>query len=354
MAKASTILKLLGVGAGIAAATPSDAEAKFSMKLPKQLSLANVVEDSRAVTPIGKGKVSDFWEISKANRYLMGKEFKDKVIDAVYRPNRTLMPERALPGSDVHNLYKASDLYPTEKRLITFRDGSYMTVDKEDLTTIVTRLGLDDYMGTLPTPGEHRFSDYAGHTQALRSVQNRLTHGHHYSSLKDRFEELIANPEAFKGSKKIRLELEPDNPIQLPAEVVGASRLRKHNAQQQMEIFGDMNVGYETVQVAGRYLNLPSPYAETIRKMKDIPDNAFLSYIRKFDRNDRNMLLAMRNAKLFKDESTFLSKYGFKNKRSETLPEHFEDVIIPTTPAQFQAQLSTIASRGISRKSSGG
>jgi len=114
--------------------------------------------------------LSKDWDLSSTAKALVGKVWNGREIQAVYKP-RASKPSPFKPG---HPDYKPST--SSDKRAVVFSDGSYNMLDTDDLRTVVSALGSDEYMGRLiPQLRETGMKEKA--MQSLR-MKNWMNIGH--------------------------------------------------------------------------------------------------------------------------------------------------------------------------------
>lgn len=251
---------------------PDESQAAVSMKEPAKL--AKTAVDS----------LKQNWAPEDAiNALLKGKVWKDKIITGVYKPR--------IDVSKYSASHPISKLYGGDKRVITFKGGSYINADKDDLQTIITRYGLGDYMEKYDeaTPKVGKLF------RSQRSVENREWFKNNYDTL------------------------------------YAARGMRKKNARHQVDLFGEMLTPVETIKFKGKYYNIPEPYTKHLKGLvEEVKANP--------SKFTREQVRESMSYEFFGDnETTFFSKYDSAlpktvkgqpnpNIRDWTTPENWEKV----------------------------
>ncbi|MDD5220379.1 MAG: hypothetical protein PHV11_07425 [Candidatus Bipolaricaulis sp.] len=300
----SVIAPVAGVGAAsaISFVDPSESQAAIGMETAKGISKA------------AKSSLVKNWEPDiDVMKLLKGSIFKNKVIASVYRPPSLKEKVEAITKemeeySPSHSLYKKlneqkksleaayeKDYMGGEKRVITFEDNSYITMDKDDLKTIITRKGLENYMeGTEVIKGYEASLPSEKGKMALRSVQMRNWYKDSYNSIEE------------------------------------AREFRKKNARHQMDLFGEMLTPVETIEFDGKFFNVPEPYIKHLKDFKakakaDLPNLVNL-YRGRIPRSTIETLRQAETLKFFGNkEATFIPKITYRSKRDwSNVPEGLE------------------------------
>jgi hypothetical protein len=308
-----------GAGA-ISFVDPSESRAAVGMK-----------EAVKMTKGVQKALVSNWEADMDTTKLLKGSEFKGKVVAAVYRPpspkanskvqeivaKMNVIKEEQATYNPKHSMYKKLDtevkkleekvikLTPPdrtaymggEKRVITFDDGSHINMDKDDLRTIITRKGLQNYMdGSEDVLGYEASTPFQKGKMALRSVQMR---------------------DWYKDSY---------------ADIDKAREFRKLNARHQMDLFGKMVTPVETVEFEGKFFNIPEPYVKHLKEFKarlkeDLP-NTLKLYKGRLPKSTVETLRKAESLKFFGDrETTFIPSMTFHSKRDWTnVPKELEAI----------------------------
>lgn len=227
------LLKKLFIGAGAVtaagAATLATPEESEAITLPKPVPAAitkvsKAGKESRSFSSF-LDELQKSWEPSSTSRALEGQWWGTKKIKAVMKPKSIEGGANFPPDSPYYKKPIESD-----KRVVLFDDKTYNMLDKEDLQTVVSGLGLREYMKKLPPE-----TNTKGRIMALeRSIEMRNQMHQAHDTLES------------------------------------ASKARKKYAQDQFDLFGEQAIGVETVGINGKFYNLPSPYADILVQTKDI------------------------------------------------------------------------------------
>ena len=261
-----------GAAAG-AALTPEESEAAISLKTPIKLA-------KESAKTLKEG-----WDVSETAKYLVGKVWNNRRIIGVYKPkpSATSMFE---PG---HPDYKP----PTrpDKRAVVFEDGHYNMLDVDDLKTVVNAIGSGEYMKKVNPKNINEV--HGKGIQSLR-MKNWMNIGH------DSLEE--------------------------------AEKMRKSYARNWLDLFGDQGIGIETIKYLGKYRNIASPYVDVLREtvpkiLKNLEDTIkeYKKALKPVPRAIMEKYDELRSIKFLANQSTYISKYGFKG-RNWTTPEGWEDI----------------------------
>ncbi len=168
-------------------------------------------------------------------------------------------------------------------------------MDKDDLKTIITRKGLENYMeGTEVIKGYEASLPSEKGKMALRSVQMRNWYKDSYNSIEE------------------------------------AREFRKKNARHQMDLFGEMLTPVETIEFDGKFFNVPEPYIKHLKDFKakakaDLPNLVNL-YRGRIPRSTIETLRQAETLKFFGNkEATFIPKITYRSKRDwSNVPEGLE------------------------------
>lgn len=317
MSLASSLLKAGTAAAGAAAIsfiTPEEAQGAISMR-----SAAPLAEE--ALEKLNK------WAADKDTMQLLkGSDYKGKIIASVYKPakgatavEKIMEQVEALKAkqakyNEYHSSYKdiqkkiddltkstKDDAFP-EKRVITFEDQSYINVDKDDLKTIITHKGLANYMrGAVDEEGKTVIKGYQKSTDAQKArMAARSLHYRNY--FKDSYTSLEA-----------------------------AREFRKKNAKHQMDLFGEMLTGVQTIEYDGKFFNIPLPYIQYLKdfKKRSISDLPALVKQHK-GKVPKEVIETLRQAQTLKflsdKEITYIPSVGYKSKREWSTPKGWEEL----------------------------
>lgn len=263
-------------GAAAAGATLAPEESEAAMSLKEPIKLAKTAQKT----------LSKDWDLSSTAKALVGKVWNGREIQAVYKP-RAAKPSPFKPG---HPDYKAP--VAQDKRAVVFSDGSYNMLDTDDLRTVVSALGSDEYMGRL-TPQLRETGMKEKAMQSLR-MKNWMNIGH------DTLEE--------------------------------AEKTRKKYARDWVDLFGGQGIGIETIEYMGKYRNMSAPYVDVLREVTPKIISNLEASVKEFKKALKPVPKAilekldeLKSIKFFKNQSTYLSKYGFRG-RDWTTPEGWEDI----------------------------
>jgi hypothetical protein len=263
-------------GAAAAGATLAPEESEAAMSLKEPIKLAKAAQKT----------LSKDWDLSSTAKALVGKVWNGREIQAVYKP-RASKPSPFKPG---HPDYKPST--SSDKRAVVFSDGSYNMLDTDDLRTVVSALGSDEYMGKL-TPQLRETGMKEKAMQSLR-MKNWMNIGH------DTLEE--------------------------------AEKTRKKYARDWVDLFGGQGIGIETIEYMGKYRNMSAPYVDVLREVTPKIISNLEASVKEFKKALKPVPKAilekldeLKSIKFLKNQSTYLSKYGFRG-RDWTTPEGWEDI----------------------------
>jgi len=269
------VLPLAAGAAGVLGSTlaPEESEAAMSLKTPVKLA-------KDATKKLGKD-----WTPSSTSKALQGKVWNGREIMAIFKPK--VKPSPFKPG---HPDYKPG--IPLDKRAVVFSDGTYNMLDTDDLKTVTNALGSEEYMSRI-SPNIKEPGLNAKAIQSLR-MKNWMNIGH--DTLED------------------------------------AEKMRKKYARNWVDLFGEQGIGIETIEYLGKYRNVSSPYVdvlrETVPKLLENLQASVKEYkkaLKPVPKAVLEKLDELKSIKFFKNQSTYISKFGFRGRNWDT-PKGWEEL----------------------------